>query len=46
MYSYPALAILLPESNIVSGSWDKTGKIWSQSESPYELIATLYGHIF
>ncbi len=35
-----ALAIVLPESNIVSGSWDTTIKIW-QSESPYECINTL-----
>jgi WD40 repeat protein len=37
-----ALAIL-PNSNIVSGSYDKTIKIW-QSEYPYQLITTLYGH--
>ena len=34
---------ILPNSNIVSGSWDKTIKIW-QSESPYQLITTLDGH--
>ncbi len=36
--------IILPDSSyIVSGSSDSTIQIW-QSESPYDLIATLYGH--
>ncbi len=34
----------VPNSNIVSGSRDKAIKIW-QSESPYQCIATLSGHI-
>jgi WD40 repeat protein len=37
--------VILPNSNIVSGSWDETIKIW-QSESLFECIATLYGHTY
>ncbi len=41
--SIRSLAILSNKNKIVSGSYDKTIKIW-QSQSPYECVATLYGH--
>ncbi len=41
--SIRSLAILSNKNKIVSGSYDKTIKIW-QSQSPYECEATLYGH--
>ena len=43
-HSYPVSAVAIQGNLIVSGSWDKTVKVWEYNENEWKCVETLEGH--